>query len=233
MNKIYSIMSPVYCILLGIIIILTGCNNQETVKAIVSNQKEFIGTIYEDTTGLKYSFYENSVIKEVYKLNSGKKRGKIISFTPEGTVQRIIFVNEKGEEIGDESIYTNGSLTEHLFKLNENDLLFYLELKENSITHIDGHPWFISGVDTASISDTISYYIASPIIPGYKTHVKFGMVNDSSSWLSYVNDIRQMKYKNVINKPGNYEFKLVVEIRDRTGKTPIIDSTTVPLVVTP
>ena len=179
---------------------------------------------------LNYIYYPDSIIKEVFKLNGlGEKQGRIISFSPKGKLKRIYFINNTGNVVGDESVFNNtGILSEHFFRLDIETLLFYSKFNnQGSLIVEQGHPWFLQGLSDVQLGDTLVYYIACPLIPNFKTHVKFGMSEEPSSWVSYSNDLRQFTYKRIMIEEGRHKFNLKVEIRNKENKIVIKDSTNI------
>ena len=141
----------------------SGADTSDTIKA----QKVAIAQIYSSNERLHYAFYSDSIIKNVSSMTFDQSGGKVVSFHTSGKMKNVSFFNKDGKKVGDETKFDlNGNMTEHLFWLNENDLLFHLTFNEKKIKRIDGKPWYINGPEKVMLNDTALYYIATPLIPG-------------------------------------------------------------------
>src|SRR5690606_7720732 len=157
----------------------------------------------------------DSIIKTVFAMSGHQFHGKGLSFYPSGRIKNILFINEDGKKVGDETNFNlDGNITEYLFWLDEDNLLFHLTFKNNKIESIDGKPWYIQGRDKVKLNDTVSFYIAAPLIPQHITNVSVGLIEDPSKTVNYINDIRQMKYKLVMKEIGVRNLKLMIKIED-------------------
>lgn len=208
--------------------ILVSCQK----KDVLENYQKKI--IKENLKGnLIYEYYEDSIIKKASEASNNKVLGYTIEFSNKGILRRKYFTNYKGEIVGDESIFNkSGSLREHFFRLNSESLLFYAKFKnDGDLDYTEGSPFFIHGKNKASLGDTISFYIATPIIPKYKTKVVFYQKKDLKTKVEYYNDIRQFNYKYVIVENKNLEFYLNIKIKDSIGNSILNYSDTINVIV--
>ena len=136
-------------------------------------------------------------------------------------IRRKFFINKFDDKVGDETFFdNNGIITEHTFSLTSEQLLFCAKFSnKGKLIEKDGFPYFIQGRSVAKVGDTIKFYIAAPIIPGFKTNVEFYEDSDLSTGINYINDIRQYKYRYVVNIKKNLEFDLVINIKDSLNNT--------------
>uniref|UniRef100_UPI0040492C03 hypothetical protein n=2 Tax=Flavobacterium sp. TaxID=239 RepID=UPI0040492C03 len=206
-----------------ILLIFSSCNKKVDYK---NYQKKIIEENLDLKRELKYEYYSDSVIKEVSEIENGRKHGRIIQFSSEGLIKRKIFINYKGEMVGDETLFDSlGRISEHLFRLNSDTILFYSKFKENEkLSFFEGRPYYLHGYAEVNAGDTLSFYIAAPLIPKHKTYVSFYETNISDFRVDYVNDIRQFKYHVVVPFDiKKLEFNLKVEIKDSSNNTIISD----------
>jgi len=205
------------CKLYFLIILILGCQEVD-----ISNKYTFeLRSNNFEKENLKVDYYPDSSIKEAYKVDSlGQKRGKIFEFSKSGIIERIYFLNNSGELVGDESIFNDlGFLTDHFFRLDSNSLLFYAKFTEKGkLLKTKGEPFLISYTDKIRVGDTASFYIATPIIPGFRTDVTFQQDRVPSSKVSYTNDLRQYTYRKVMSDTGQFLFLLNIRIEDSLNK---------------
>lgn len=225
MRKRYTIEILIITILIAF---FAKCKSGKKESEIIEAQRVAISELYSPNERLQYEFYEDSIIKHVSILSANKPHGKIVSFHANGKMKNIMFFNKAGEKLGDETNFNlEGIMTEHLFRLDENNLLFYVKFDERNKKYIDGKPWYLHGPEKVKLNDTALYYIATPLIPNFTTKVSFGLLEDSSTTINYLNDLRQMEYKIVMNEIGMRKLKLVVNISDVNQNVLVQDSTTI------
>ena len=214
--------------LIFLLLTIISCNEN---KEVASKQDNIINQfLHEDP---ERTYYPDSSLKEVYQTDSmGKMLGRVLRFSKEGILDRLYFVNKAGDTLGDDSRFINGNLAEHFFRLNGNTNMFYAKFKPNGkLDYFKGSPFFISGTSRIKQGDTLSFYIATPIIPGFQTDVCFGQNGVSASQVSYINDLRQFTYRKVMAKKGECEFCLHVQIRDSIGDAILEDRDTIQVFV--
>ena len=194
------------------------------------NHKDYQRRVIEENlnleTDLSFEYYKDSIIKEVSEIENGRKHGRTIQFSSEGLIKRIYFVNSDHEIVGDESIFDElGILSEHFFKLDSERLLFYAKFSpQGKFEYSEGNPRYLHGRSEGFVGDTLSFYIATPIIPGFQTNVSFFEKNIKSSRVDYLNDIRQLNYKIIVpSDTKKLQFCLKIEIKDSLNNIIIED----------
>jgi len=209
-------------------LVIISCDEVSTNKGLQTD----IAKVYLQGE-LKYEYYNDSTIREVYKVNKfGHKQGRIVRFTPFGGLKRLLFINAEGDTVGDDSRFNSGQLSEHFFRLSSNELLFYAKFSESGeVLLSEGRPFFLRGRSEVHVGDTLTFYLASPIIPGFQTHVKFGQIGEISSQIDYINDLRQFTYKKIMPTTGSFNFVLKIQIKDTIGNIIIQDFDTTKVVV--
>jgi len=201
-----------------ILLILVGCNKKNEIRKYQDKIiNEILSSKKLSSKKLKYKYFKNAIIEEVSEIENGKIQGKIIQFSSNGLIKKIIFINKDGDTVGDETVYNDyGNIAEHFFRLDLEKTLFYANFfNDGTLNFNEGSPYFIQGTSEVKIGDTLSFYIAAPLIPKHKTHITFFEKNIEESRVDYINDIRQLNYKLVVPPDFNkLEFTLCVEIKN-------------------
>ena len=205
------------------LIVLFSCNQKLKHK---DYQKKIIEEYLDIKKELNYEFYNDSLIKEVFEVVNSKKQGRVIQFSSKGLIKRVMFINSEGKIVGDDSKFDDfGILSEHFFRLDSETNLFYSKFSNNGkLISFEGRPYYLHGSDEIKEGDTLTFYIAAPIIPKHKTHITFYEENIKESRVNYINDIRQYLYKIIV--PSNKKklnFNLKVEIKDSLNNIIISD----------
>lgn len=204
-------------------LILTSCNSD--IESTNNKIMEKINYIFpkKSMSELIVERYDTGVIKSVMKKN---KPTNVLIFDEKGNISKTYFQNINNQIVGDMQTYFNDGKSEYEFRLNPEDLIFYCNVKKSQIINPDGHPWIIMGKKEIDVNDTLKFYIATPLIDPFKTHVKFGDVNHPKTIVSYYNDKRQMNYK-LLPKEGidHYKFDLKVDFFDKKNHLVYSDST--------
>lgn len=235
---------------LSIIFFLCGCGPEKSPVSLVdpneslvweksiddvrSEQKRIIKEIYKSEEKLRFEYFNDSIIKTVGSLEKGRPFGFKLEFRENGKLYRKVFVGKKGNEIGDETIFDlDGEIQYHFYKNHASNNLFVMEFLNGEVRQIKGKPWciFIPGV--INIGDTAVYSISCPLVPNYTTYVEFGILDDSTSTIRYINDIRQMRIKLHMKKVELVKHKLKVTIKDKDQQVLVEDSTIISTNVVP
>lgn len=212
-----------------VLALLFSCN-EPTIK---SKQLEIVNNYLSGQ--IEYDYYNDTIIKEAYIIDeSGQKKGRILQFGQDGALNRIFFINYKGDTVGDESIFLNGRVSKHYFYRNSEILLFYAKFYEGQFIRSEGKPFFLSVESEIAIDDTVDFYIATPIIPGYQTELIFGQVGEEESIVKHKNkynnnELEQFRYKRKMSNKGSFDFCLQVQIIDSQENIIIkeLDTTTI------
>lgn len=225
----------IYKFLLYLICLLSSsfwsCSDHKVynVKRINEKQKKIIDSVLAyNSQDLKLEFYgsDSVIIKSAYRYSGNSVLGKRINFFSNGNVESIAFYNSKGEKIGDEYFYfPNQNLNLYYFWGSKDNLFFKMEFDwDGNIRNTEGSPYYIERPISVKQNEEISIYIATPIIPGYSTEVTIGEVSDSTTHVTYVNDIRQFRYKISYKELGIKPFFLKVNILEQDGLSVVSDS---------
>jgi hypothetical protein len=200
--------------IIAILLVFSSCNEKINYKIY---QEKIINENLDLKKELKFEYYSDSLIKEVSEIENGRKHGRVIQFSSIGLITRKLFLNHKGETVGDETIFDNlGKISEHFFRLNPETILFYSKFSDNEkLSFFEGRPFYLHGYSEINEGDTLSFYIAAPIIPNHKTHISFYEKTIEDFRIDYINDIRQFKYHIIVPpETKKLEFILKVAIKD-------------------
>lgn len=187
--------------------LLFGCN-EPTIK---SKQLEIINNYLYGQ--IQYEYFNDTIIKSAYKINenSGNKVGRVLEFSEDGSLNRIIFINYLGEIVGDESIFIDDRVSKHYFFRNSEMLLFYAKFYEGQFILSKGNPFYLAVESEILVGDTVDFYISTPIIPGYQTDLMFGQIGKEESNVTHRNEyhkgeLEQFTYKKEMPDKGNFDF---------------------------
>ena len=224
MNNFFSFI----ILVMGVLFI--SCNNGN-INSILSSQMEDVHLYFGNDIGLDFRCFENTGILQEVKKVDALGSSTVLKFNSKGKLLSKFFLDKHGNKVGDEIHFdVNKGFNDYYFWKDSKSLLFTGIYNEEKIFATEGKPWLISGPSSVESGDTILYYIAAPLIPNFKTKVRFGK-KDRDLEIEYFNDIRQMDYKTIIDEIGLHEFLLKVDIINSEKKVVYSDSTSVELEV--
>lgn len=214
--------------IIAIWLFFSCCDNQKT-DSILLSQKKSIDTYLSGDGILEYKYFDNNgIMKEVKKLDA-LGSSTILQFNVNGGLQHKYFLDKYGNKAGDEIHFnTNEEFNDYFFWRDPETLLFTGVFNNEKIFATEGKPWLISGQSNIEPGDTVLFYIAAPLIPNFRTRIRFGKTNGDLE-TEYFNDIRQMDYKTIIHEIGLHEFTLKVDIINTDDKVVFTDSTSIEL----
>jgi|GEM_PF-6342668 hypothetical protein len=237
-------------LLISQIIILSGCAPEkppvnlvdqneslvweQSIDDVRSEQKLIIANIYKPEEELRLEYYNDSIVKMVESMENGREFGYKLEFRESGKLNRKTFIDRYGKEVGDESLFNlAGEIRDHLYKDRFGNYLFHMKYSKGKVTHVEGRPWYIIIPQEVKLGDTAVFSISCPLVPGYTTHVEFGIADDTTSTIRYINDIRQMRIKLHMKKVELVKHKLKVVIKSENQQIVVEDSTIISTNVVP
>lgn len=192
--------------LIFIVFLLNSCERESVLKSDEST------LVYEVTTKGDSLIAQNDSIIISRKINCPT----IVSASKYNKLTHKYFLNDSCDRVGTEIYFDDEYMSKEVyFWLDSTNLLFRSDVtKNNNFQKTEGHPWYIHGADSASVGDTIDYFIAAPIIDDIVTKITFRQNESRKSEISYNNDLRQMTLRKVVNSKSNVNLKLIVSFLD-------------------
>jgi hypothetical protein len=210
---------------------LGACNNHKeyNAKRTREKQEKTIDSLFTfNSKELKYEFYDSdsSIIKSAFRYYGSKIVGKKINFFPNGNIESVAFFNQKGEKVGDECVFFPNQTLSHCYFWGSNDNLFFkIEFDwYGNIRSKEGKPYYVERPSFVEKNEEILIYVATPIVPRHSTEVTIGEVDDSTTHVKYINDIRQFRYKISYKEHGMKQFFLKVNILGKDTVCVVSDS---------